>query len=64
VKSPARSSKASASRIIADLVESGLDAREQEEKRFFECADRLSRSRDPEEQKRLKEELARITFGE
>ena len=64
MKSPARSSKASASRIIADLVESGLDAREQEEKRFFECADRLSRSRDPEEQKRLKEELARITFGE
>jgi hypothetical protein len=37
--------------------------REQERKRFFECADRLSRSRDPEEQKRLKEELARITFG-
>ena len=32
--------------------------------RFFECADRLSRSRDPEEQKRLKEELARMTFGE
>ena len=33
-------------------------------KRFFKCADRLSRSRDPEEQKRLKEELARMTFGE
>ena len=64
MKSLARSSKASTSRIIADLVESGLDAREQEKKRFFEYADRLSRSRDPEEQKRLKEELARITFGE
>jgi hypothetical protein len=43
---------------------STLDAREQEKKRFFECTDRPSRSRDPEEQKRLKEELARITFGE
>ena len=64
VKSLAQSSKASTSRIIADLIESGLDAREREKKRFFECADRLSRSRDPEEQKRLKEELARITFGE
>jgi hypothetical protein len=64
VKSLAQSSKASTSRVIADLIESGLDAREQEKKRFFECADRLSRSRDPEEQKRLKEELARITFGE
>ncbi len=50
--------------VIANLIESGLDARDQEKKRFFEFADRLSRSRDPEEQKRLKEELARMTFGE
>lgn len=64
VKSLAQSDKVSTSRIIADLIESGLDAREQEKKRFFEFADRLSRSRDPAEQKRLKEELARMTFGE
>jgi metal-responsive CopG/Arc/MetJ family transcriptional regulator len=64
VKSLAQTSKTSASRVIADLIESGLDAREQEKKRFFELADHLSRSRDPEEQKRLKEELARMTFGE
>jgi len=64
VKSLAKTSKASANRIIVDLIESGLDAREREKKRFFELADRLARSRDPEEQKRLKEELARMTFGE
>jgi hypothetical protein len=64
VKSLAKTSKASTNRIIVDLIESGLDAREQEKKRFFELADRLARSRDPEEQKRLKEELARMTFGE
>lgn len=64
VKALAQTSKTSTSRIIVDLVESGLDAREQEKENFFECADRLSRSRDPEEQKRLKEELARMTFGE
>ena len=64
VKSLAQTSKTSTSRVIADRIESGLDARGQEKKRFFECADRLSRSRDPEEQKRLKEELARMTFGE
>ena len=62
VKSLAQTSKTSTSRVIADLIESGLDAREQEKKRFFECADRLSRSRDPEEQQRLKEELARMSF--
>jgi hypothetical protein len=64
VKSLAKTSKASANRIIVDLIESGLDAREREKKRFFELADRLARSRDQEEQKRLKEELARMTFDE
>ena len=64
VKSLAQTSKTSTSRVIADLIESGLDAREQEKKRFFECADQLSRSRDPAAQKRLKEELARMTFGD
>jgi metal-responsive CopG/Arc/MetJ family transcriptional regulator len=63
VKVLARTAKTSTSRVIADLIEAGLDAREQEKKRFFECADRLARSRDPEEQTRLKEELARLTFG-
>ena len=35
-----------------------------DKKRFFELVDRLLHSRGPEEQKRLKEELARMTFGE
>ena len=64
VKALAHTTKTSTSRVIAELVESGLDAREQEKKRFFEFADRLSRSRDPEEQTRLKDALARMTFGE
>lgn len=64
VKSLARTSRTSANRVIVELIETGLEAREQEKKRFFELADRLGRSRDPEEQKRLKEELARMTFGE
>lgn len=64
VKSLAQTSKTSANRVIVDLIESGLDTREQEKERFLDLADRLVRSRDPEEQKRLKEELARMTFGE
>jgi hypothetical protein len=64
VKSLARTSGTSANRVIVELIETGLEAREQEKKRFFELADRLAGSRDPQEQKRLKEDLARITFGE
>ena len=64
VKSLAKTSSTSANRIIVELIESGIQARQQERKRFIELADRLARSRDAEEQTRLKEELAVMTFGE
>jgi hypothetical protein len=64
VKSLAKSSRTSANRILVDLIQSGLEAREQERKRFLELAERLADAPDPEEQRRLKEELARMTFGE
>src|SRR5450756_1133875 len=44
VKSLAKTSNTSANRIIVDLIESGIEAREQERKHFFELADRLARS--------------------
>ena len=50
--------------MIVDLIESGLEAREREKNLFFDLADRLARSTEPAEQKRLKAELARMTFGE
>ena len=64
VKSLAKTSSTSANRIKVELIESGIEARQQEKKRFIDLADRLARSRDPEEQARLKEELAVMTFGE
>lgn len=53
----------SSSKVIADLVETGLAAKEREKERVFELADRLSGSTSRAEQKRLKNELARLTFG-
>ena len=64
VKSLAKSSRTSANRILVELIESGLEVRDQERNRFLELADRLVRTGDLEEQRRLKEELARMTFGE
>ena len=64
VKSLAKSSSMSANRIIVDLIEAGIETRQQERKRFIELADRLARSRDADEQTRLKAELAVMTFGE
>ena len=63
VRSLAKAGRKSASRVLVDLVEAGLEAKETEKRRFLDLADRLTRSDDPAEQKRLKEELARLTFG-
>ncbi len=64
VKSLAKSNSTSANRVIIELIESGIEAREREKKHFFELADRLAHSHDAGEQKRLKAELARLTFGD
>jgi predicted transcriptional regulator len=64
VQTLAKRRRTSANRVIVDLIETGLEAREREKREFFELADRLAHSSGPVEQKRLKEELARMTFGE
>ncbi len=63
VRTLARAKRASASRVIAELVESGLQAQEAERDRFLKLADELTSSKDPAEQEKIKEELARLTFG-
>ena len=64
VRALAKRSRVSANRVLVDLIETGLDAREQEKKHFFELADRLATASDAAEQSRLKRELARMTFGD
>ena len=64
VEAIARRERTSASRVMVELIETGLDARDREKQEFFELADRLARSSEASEQARLKKELARRTFGE
>ena len=64
VRSLAKSRRTSASRVLVDLVESGLEAAEREKQHFLELAERLNQSNSPAEQARLKAELARLTFGD
>jgi predicted DNA-binding protein len=63
VKSLAKTGRTSANRVLVELIESGLEARETEKRHFFDLADRLAATDDPNEQKLLKEELAQMTFG-
>ena len=64
VKALAKIQRTSANRVLVELIETGLESKEAEKRRFFELADQLSASTDPEEQQRIKEELARMTFGD
>ena len=64
VYSIAKTRKTSANRVVVDLIEAGIQAKEAEKHRFFSLADQLTESDDPAERQRIKEELARMTFGD
>ncbi len=64
VQELARRERRRTNQVLEELIASGLESRESAKKRFFELADRLGTAHSREEQQRLKEELARMTFGE
>src|SRR5712691_4006373 len=63
VRAIAKTRKLSANRVLVDLIETGLQARESERERFLTLARRFKESSDPDESDRLREELARVIFG-
>jgi hypothetical protein len=63
VRTLPRTRKTSANRVLVDLIEAGLQSKEAEKERFFLLVRRLAESSDAAERERLKEELARMTFG-
>jgi hypothetical protein len=63
VRALAKNQNASANRVLVDLIEAGLQSKESEKERFFALASRLTETKNPRERKRLKQELARMTFG-
>jgi metal-responsive CopG/Arc/MetJ family transcriptional regulator len=64
VRTIARKQNTSTNRVVVDLIQRGIESKEAEKERFLALADRLSASSNPEERKRIKKELARLTFGE
>ncbi|HEV2299607.1 MAG TPA: hypothetical protein VGR72_13960 [Candidatus Acidoferrales bacterium] len=64
VRTIAKHRRTSTNRVLVELIESGIESREAEKTKFFQLAERLSDSSDPAERKRIKKELARLTFGE
>jgi DNA-binding IclR family transcriptional regulator len=64
VRGIAKARRTSANRVLVELIETGLVAKDAERERFLELARRFKESSDPAESHRLREELARLTFGD
>jgi len=64
VRALAKTRKTSTNRVLLDLIEAGLQSKEAEKERFFSLVNRLTESPNAAERQRLKEELARMTFGD
>jgi hypothetical protein len=64
IETIARKRRLSGNRVLLELVELGLEAQKQKEKAFFDLAERFRDSKDPEEMKKLGDELGRFVFGE
>jgi metal-responsive CopG/Arc/MetJ family transcriptional regulator len=63
IDSIAASRHVTGNRAIVDLLTDAITAYEQRRSVFLELADRFQKSTSPAETKRLREELARMTFG-
>ncbi|MBV9937559.1 MAG: hypothetical protein JO150_03565 [Acidobacteriaceae bacterium] len=63
VRNMAKARKLSASRMLLELVENGIETEKRKQQEFFELAERFRNESDPETAKRLGDQLGRMVFG-
>jgi len=64
VRSLAKNRKLSSNRMLVELIENGIEAEKRKQHEFFKLAERFRNATDPEEAKRLGDELGRMVFGD
>jgi len=63
VRNLAKSRRLSSNRMLVELIENGIEAEKRKQQEFFELAERFRSATDPEQAKRLGDELGRMVFG-
>ena len=63
VRSMARIRRLSANRMLVELIENGIEAAKQKLQEFFDFAERFRNATDPQEIKRLGDQMGRMVFG-
>lgn len=49
--------------MLIELIENGIDAENRKQQEFFELAERFRTATDPDEVKRLGDQMGRMVFG-
>jgi hypothetical protein len=63
VRTLAKTRRLSSNRMLLELIENGIEAEKRKQREFFELAERFRSATDPNEAKRLGDELGRMVFG-
>ncbi len=63
VRAMAKTRRLSATRMLVELIENGIETEKRKQQEFFELAERFREAKDPETAKRLGDELGRMVFG-
>jgi hypothetical protein len=63
VRTMAKARRLSATRMLVELIENGIEAEKRKQREFFDLAERFRNERDPDTAKRLGDQLGRMVFG-
>ena len=63
VRTMAKSRRLSATRMLVELIENGIEGEQRKQQAFFDLAERFRNESDPEAAKRLGDQLGRMVFG-
>jgi hypothetical protein len=63
VRSLAKTRRVSANRMLVELIENGMEAERRKQREFFDLAERFRSATDPQEAKRLGDQMGRMVFG-
>ena len=64
VRNLAKARRLSANRMLVELIENGMEAEKRKQQEFFDLAERFRGATDPEEVRRLGDQMGRMGFGD
>ena len=64
VRGLAKARRLSANRMLVELIENGMEAEKRKQQEFFDLAERFRGATDPDEVKRLGDQMGRMVFGD